>query len=39
MKKNYQIDYFVNVMVIESNVFKVILGWNIPFVHPNWECT
>jgi hypothetical protein len=24
MKKNYQIDYFVNVMVIESSVLKVI---------------
>ncbi len=39
MKKNYQIDYFVNVMVIESSVLKMILGWNIPFVYPNCECT
>jgi hypothetical protein len=26
-------------MVIQSSVFKVILGQNIPFVYPNCEST
>jgi hypothetical protein len=40
MKKTiYQINYFVNVMVIQSSVLKMILGWNIPFVYPNLEWT
>jgi len=26
-------------MVIQSSVLKMNLGWNIPFVYPNHECT
>jgi hypothetical protein len=26
-------------MVIKNSVLKVILGWDIPFVYPNNECT
>jgi hypothetical protein len=26
-------------MVIQSNVLRMILGWDIPFVYPNRECT
>jgi hypothetical protein len=35
----YQINYFVNVMVIQNNVLRVILGRDIPFVYPNYEWT
>jgi hypothetical protein len=38
-KKIYQIFFCVNVMVIQNNVLKMILGWNIPFVYPNLEWT
>jgi hypothetical protein len=38
-KKIYQINYFVNVMVIQSNVLKMILGWDILFVYTNCDCT
>jgi hypothetical protein len=24
-------------MVIQSSVMKMILGWNIPFVYPNYD--
>ncbi len=37
--KIYQKKYFTNVMVIQSNVVRMILGRNIPFVYPNCECT
>jgi len=33
-KKIYQINYFINVMAIQSNVLRVILGCDIPFVYP-----
>jgi len=32
-QKKYQINYFVNVMVIQSNVLRMI------FVYPNHDCT
>jgi hypothetical protein len=35
----YKINYYINVMVIQSNVLRMILGWDIPFVYPNCECT
>jgi hypothetical protein len=35
----YQKTYFINVMVIQSSVLKMILGWNISFVYLNLECT
>jgi len=38
-KKIYQIIFFINVMVIQSNILSVILGWNIPFVYHNLEWT
>jgi len=38
-KKFYQISYFISVMVIQNNVLRMILGWNIPFVYLNDECT
>jgi hypothetical protein len=28
-KKIYQINYFINVMIIQNNVLRVILGWDI----------
>jgi hypothetical protein len=37
-KKIYQINYIVNVMVIQSGILRVILGGDIPFVYPNYEC-
>jgi len=38
-KKIYQKNYFINLMVIQNSVLKVILGQGIPFVYPNCECT
>jgi hypothetical protein len=38
-KKFYQISYFINVMVIQSNVLTMILGRDIPFVYSNCEWT
>jgi hypothetical protein len=38
-KKIYQKNYFINLMVIQSSVLIVILGWDSPFVYPNYECT
>ncbi len=35
----YEINYFINVMVIQSNVLRMILGWDISFVYLNPECT
>jgi hypothetical protein len=37
-KKIYQINYFVNVVVIQSNVLTMILGQDSP-MYPNYECT
>jgi len=37
--KIYPKIYFKNVMVIQNNVLRLILGWVIPFVYPNHECT
>jgi hypothetical protein len=34
-KKILQIYYLINLIFIQSNVLKVILGQDIPFVHPN----
>jgi hypothetical protein len=39
MKKNYQMNYFINVMIIQNVVLKMILGQDIPFVYPNLEWT
>jgi hypothetical protein len=35
----YEINYLVNVMVIQRCILKMILGQDIPFVYPNYECT
>jgi hypothetical protein len=35
--KIYQKNYFLNVMVIQSSVLKVVLMQDIPFVYPNHE--
>jgi hypothetical protein len=37
-KENLPKTYFINVMVIQSNVLRMILGWDIPFVYPNRNC-
>jgi hypothetical protein len=39
MKNKYQISYFINVMVIQNNALRIILGWDIRFVYPNRDCT
>jgi hypothetical protein len=39
LKIIYQIHYFINVMVIQSSVFIMILKWNNPFMYPNSEHT
>jgi hypothetical protein len=40
MKKNLpNIDYFINVIVIQNSVWGVILGQDIPLVYPYHECT
>jgi hypothetical protein len=38
-KKISQIFFFINVVVIQSSVFIVILGWDSPFGYLNYECT
>jgi hypothetical protein len=37
--KIYQINYFINVVVIQNNALRVILVFDIAFVYPNYECT
>jgi len=39
MKKYLSKKNFINVIVIQSNILKVILGWDIPFVYPNCDYT
>jgi hypothetical protein len=34
MKKNLPKKYFIHVLIIQSNVFRLILGQDIPFVYP-----
>jgi hypothetical protein len=38
-KKIYQIYYLINIIFIQSNVLRVILGQDIPFVYPSHEWT
>ncbi len=38
-KKIYEKNYFINVMVIQGSVLKMILGQDIAFVYHNLEWT
>jgi hypothetical protein len=35
---NEKINEPVNIVVIQSSVLRMILGWDIPFVYPNYDC-